>query len=279
MTLFANLRAGAWGAVGDARILRGDPFASDPPAMQPVDFPEWDSLFVGRDVILVTHGFNVGYASGLRSLALLEQALDLDPQSVYVGVLWPGDWVVPAINYPFAVRIAQRSGLSLGAFCNTWLTKARSVSLVSHSLGARVILEAVQMLDRPPKLVCVTAGAVNDDCFAVEYPDVAAKTKDVQNLASRRDQVLALAYPAGDLIAELLHDDHAPFVRALGRDGPGRPYPAKVSPLVIPDDDGFGHLDYFPPADPRLAATPGAHWATVAGFIRRALQGSRPSWP
>jgi hypothetical protein len=101
----------------------------------------------------------------------------------------------------------------------------------------------------------------------------------VQTLASRHDQVLALAYPAGDAIAELLHDDHVPFRLALGRNGPHSPWPAAIAPLEIPDADDFGHLDYFPPADLQAAPVPGAKWITAAAFIRRALQGASPSWP
>lgn len=279
MTVFANLRAGTWGAVGEARLLAGDPFAADPPAMHPDDLSGPDQRFAGRDIVLATHGFNVGYAAGLRSLARLEQMLALGEQSIFIGVLWPGDWVVPAINYPFAVGIARHAGTSLGAFCKRWLAGARSISFVSHSLGARVILEAAQMLDRPPRLLCVTAGAVNDDCFVDEYRAVVARTgTKVQNLASRHDQVLALAYPAGDAIAELLHDDHTPFRRAIGRNGPRSPWPAAIVPFEIPDVDDFGHLDYFPPGDLHGEPAPGAKWVTAAAFIRRALQGASPSW-
>lgn len=279
MTLFANLRASAWGAVGDARILRGDPFASNPPMMQAVDWAGLDLIFAGRDVALITHGFNVGYVSGMRSLARLEQTLGLAPQSLFVGVLWPGDWVVPAINYPFAVDVARQSGAKLGAFCNAWLGKARSVSLVSHSLGARVILEAAQILERPPRLICLTAGAVNDDCLSTEYQAAAARAKGVQTLGSRCDKVLSLAYPAGDIIAEILHDDHTPFQRALGRAGPRAPWPVTVAPTEIPDAEDFGHGDYLPPDDLQLPAVPNPHWMIAAGFMRRALQGAAPVWP
>ena len=157
MTLFANLRGSSYGAVVDPILIDGDPFAAEPPAMRAFPWPGVEQRFAGKDVVLVTHGFNVSYVSGLRSLARLEQALHLGPQVQFLGVLWPGDWVVPAINYPFAINVARHAGTKLGGFCNQWLANARSLSFVSHSLGARVILEAVQALHRRTRMLCVTA--------------------------------------------------------------------------------------------------------------------------
>ena len=67
------------------------------------------------------------------------------PQSVlFVAVLWPGDFWIPVVNYPFEGGDAKDSGRRVARFCNRRLGKARSFSFVTHSLGARVALEAVK---------------------------------------------------------------------------------------------------------------------------------------
>src|SRR5437763_1366862 len=167
MTLFANLRAGGWGAVGGPILLAGDS-AGDPPMMTAPDPRTLGPLAFGKDVLIATHGFNVSYTDGVRSLGRLETVMAMGPTELFIAALWPGDWIVPVINYPFETPVATRSGALLGAWCNRWLTGARSLSFVSHSLGARVVMEAVKALARPARICCVTAGAVNADCLTAE---------------------------------------------------------------------------------------------------------------
>ena len=119
----------------------------------------------GRDILFATHGFNVNFQDGARSLGRLEEMLQLPPSAFYVAVLWPGDFWIPAVNYPFEGADAKDSGRRLAAFCNRRLGAARSISFVTHSLGARLALEAVKNLDRKARAVCLTAAAVDDDCL------------------------------------------------------------------------------------------------------------------
>src|SRR5262249_42570014 len=54
--------------------------------------------------------FNVSYAAAVPLLTALERTLHLGPRFLFVGVLWPGDWWVPAINYPAEADDAVRCG-------------------------------------------------------------------------------------------------------------------------------------------------------------------------
>jgi hypothetical protein len=210
-------------------------------------------------------------------LGHLDLALNLGPSELFIGILWPGDWWIPAINYPFEGATSIKCGQNLAAFCNENLNAARSVSFASHSLGGRLVLEAVENLNRPARVTCLTAGAVNADCFQTEYAASVGMSDSLSALASREDRVLQLAFPLGDIIADLLNQDHALGEPALGRNGPEQPVDGKVAPSQIPDDEGFDHGDYFPPSESGPIA-PG-RWSNVVGFILRAFRGERQTWP
>ena len=279
MSLFVNLRGGDYGAVCEPYLLQGDPLV-EPPLMTSVTSETMPALARGKDVLLATHGFNVPYVAGLRSLSRLELGLAMRPNELFLGVLWPGDWVIPAVNYPFEDKIAMHAGRLLGAWCNRWLSGARSLSFVSHSLGARVVMEACEALKQPAQVLCVTAGAVNAGCLNEEYASAARNTGAVVTLASAKDHVLSLAFPIGDLIADILDDDHRPFERALGRKGPTKPYGPTISPWEIPDDAAFDHGDYLPPsALAQPAPDPAAKWTSAVGFMGRAFRRQAQTWP
>ena len=279
MTYFVSLRAGPYGAVCDPYVLQGDGTAV-PPAMTPVFWNALPILARGKDVLLAAHGFNVSYQDGLQSLGHLEAALAMQPDELFLGVLWPGDWVIPAINYPFEDSIASHGGALLGGFCNRWLATARSVSFLSHSLGARVVLDAIKATTLPVRRACITAGAVNADCLTSEFQAAAQKCGQIRTLSSLEDLVLKFAYPPGDLLADMLDPDHQPFEPALGRGGPIAPYESTVLPSEIPDAPPYDHGDYFPPSIPVLPpASPADKWRAAVTFMACAFRGQTPTWP
>jgi hypothetical protein len=284
MSLFVNFRAGSiGGAVVDPYVIEGDPVAI-PLALRSVPWPEVSGLVAGRDVLFGVHGFNVGYSGGVRALGRLDAYLALGASEVFLGVLWPGDSWLPVVNYPFEGATSIRCGNLLAGFCEAHLAAARSFSFVSHSLGARVVLQAAQQLQDRFRIraICLTAGAINDDCLQEEYGCVPKNAERILLLASHCDEVLKLAFPIGDLIADLLHDDHTPFRTALGYGGPQLPAPSPVrAPWQIPDHADYGHHNYLPPgeADPGAPTPDQLKWQAVAKFARRAFRGEEQSWP
>jgi len=276
VTYYVNLRAGPYGAVCDPYVLEGDGTAAAP-AMTSVSWNAVPYLAKGKHVLLATHGFNVSYESGLASLGHLEAVLEMQPNELFLGVLWPGDWVIPAVNYPFEDKIASHGGALLGGFCNRWLASAASLSFLSHSLGARVVLEAIKASTRPVRRACITAGAVNADCLDAEYQAAAKNCGEIRTLSSMEDLVLKLAYPPGDFVADMLDPDHKQFEPALGRGGPIDPWPTGVRPSEIADQASYDHGDYFPPSASPLPA--GAKWRAAVGFMAAAFRGQPASWP
>jgi len=178
MTYFVNCRSQAvGGSVVDPYVLEGDGTA-DPPMLRAVGWSELQTLVAGRNILIATHGFNVSYQGGACSLGNLDAYLNslggLTATDLYLGLLWPGDFWIPVINYPFEGNHAIDSGKRVAAFCNNQLAPAQSISFASHSLGARVVLQAVMGMSRRARSVCLMAAAINRDCLVGEYADAAA---------------------------------------------------------------------------------------------------------
>lgn len=264
MTFFLNFRSSpVAGDIVDPYMVRGE--AEDPSAIKKVPLSALGSLFGGKDLLFAVHGFNVNRKRAINSFATLDRALALGGTSVLIGVLWPGDWWIPAINYPFEGEDAMDCGRRLATYCTDYLAGARSLSFVSHSLGARLVLEAAQNLPRRVDLVCLTAGAINRACLEAGYAKAARNIDRIHLLASHDDMVLKLAFPIGDPISNVLHDDHDFFERALGYDGPSSGSAALVrAPWQIPDEYDYDHGSYLPSDDPK-------RWPKVAEYVRRAF--------
>ena len=123
MTFHLNFRsAPVAGEVIDPYMIESGP--ADAPEFRRVPSASVDGLFDGKDLLFVVHGFNVPLRRAISSFATLDQALQLGESSAMIGVLWPGDWWIPAINYPFEGQDAMDCGRRLGAF-STRLTRIR----------------------------------------------------------------------------------------------------------------------------------------------------------
>ena len=271
MTLFVNFRTSPVGGdiVEDPYVLDGDGL-QDPVQLRTVGWTIPPARVAGRHVVFATHGFNVSYRAGVHVLAQLEQTLALGDAFLFVGVLWPGDYWIPVINYPAEASDAVRCGQLLAGLVNRTLSGASAVSFVSHSLGGRLIFEAVAHLDAPADQVCVLAAAVDDNCLSTrQYSIVRANARRVSVLASTEDLVLRLAYPLGDFAADVAFDgDDSPWRGALGYRGPRPSRVDRVEARQIDPANHIGHLEYLPSAG-----------GLVEGYVREVLHGLPPTWP
>lgn len=239
-----------------------------------------------KNVVLAIHGFNVSRPHGVTSLGRLEQELALPEEYAFFGVLWPGDFWIPVIDYPFEAAHAVTAGQKLAKFIDDHFTLAGSINFISHSLGGRVLLEAVQDMGRAARQVCVTAGAVDDDCFVNQYRGAEYNAGRTAVLTSLQDKVLRLAYPAGDFISDvLLGDNDSPWRRALGRAGPPAPVLEPLETQPIPsnagfDGKGYDHGDYFPPSEAPNPAPADPKWRHAVAYMRRVITGGDGhGWP
>jgi len=251
-TYFIDLRADSVGGnpvtdPGDI-VIRSD-IEQNPNPARPLDASLLQAI-QGRDVLLGTHGFHVSRANGIANLSHWNEWFDLGPNGLFVGVLWPGDsrWV-PFIDYPFEGDEAIKSGQLLGKYLVAKFLGAATLSFASHSLGARVVLEAIRGLSGSPKLKTLTlmAAAIDDTCLNNEYQDVAQSIERISVLASHCDEVLKWAFPGGNLLSGIITKGEPYWDGALGRYGPNPPdRPSELfgSP-VLPDSWRFGHSSYI----------------------------------
>jgi pimeloyl-ACP methyl ester carboxylesterase len=271
MTLFLNFRTRSTGGAVNPNPQIYNGLGDGAPGWSLIPPAQLRTTFAGKSVLFAVHGFNVDQPHGAVSLGLLDKYLALAAPGLLVGVLWPGDSVIPIVDYPFEGSVAIDCGTRLANFCNDFCSSAQTISFVSHSLGARLVLEAVSKLNRKARSVCLTAAAINRDCLTAEYAVAAQNSEQISLLASREDLVLKVAFSVGDPFADLLHDDHTPFEIALGSEGP--PTPTQVrAPWQINETSDYGHSDYMPPACPEK-------WPRVADFMKRAFLDQPQVWP
>ena len=279
MTRFLTLRThDQGGSVHYPHAVDCDP-ATTPLAYRPVTDAEVRAFVENKHVVLAIHGFNVSRPHGVGSLAALETALALPPNDyAYFGVLWPGDFWLPVVDYPFEAAHAVTSGQKLATYVADFFGLAQSISFISHSLGGRVLLEAVQDMKRPAAELCIAAGAVDRDCLVKQYLGAELNAGRIAVLSSKKDQVLKLAYPAGDFISDvLLGDNDSPWMIALGLKGPPPPVLLPLVGNAIPVDLAYDHGDYFPPSA-GIPPAPGK-WTDAVRYMRRIMTGQDSAWP
>src|SRR5215831_8299186 len=243
MTLFIDLRATPSGGVCAAEATVWED------GVRLISTEEFIARIQGFNVVLATHGFNVSRGAGIQALACWSALLQLSPAEVFVGVLWPGDSkFLPVLDYPIEGDEAVKSGRLLANFLNRNAKGAASLSLVSHSLGARRVLEKLDKLDRAVRRLVLMAAAIEDNCFQSEYQSAVAKAEKIYTLASRKDWVLQFAFPIGNPVGEIVMRGHPYFKSALGRAGPAEPIPLEQcgGSWQIPDGWKYGHGDYLP---------------------------------
>lgn len=240
---FLNTRSlPAGGGVGPLMVL------DETNAVHPVS--DVVSAVRGRDVLMVTHGFNVNQMDGLQELSNWAKLLDLG-SAVCVGMLWPGDarWI-HVVDYPVEGNEAMSAGNELASFINANFSGALSLSFASHSLGARMVMQTIAGLRRSARRLLLMAGAIDNTCLSSEYAAAAGKVQSISVLASRSDDVLKWAFPTGNFVSGLFSRGVPYIHEAMGREGPAEPYPSPDNVHAdwqIPDGWDYGHGSYLPP--------------------------------
>jgi len=242
MDWFIDLRAwGRGGPIGTLKLSDGTRFYPDPSPFL--------SAISGRDLFFMTHGYNVDRQHGTDSLTQWKSKLKIDANCVFVGILWPGDSVLPIfIDYVWEGSEAMMSGTMVGKFVRDSLDSAGSLTFASHSLGARVVLQAIQTFAgfRRVRNLIMFAAAIEDDTLFHEFNEAANNVDRISVVYSLEDHVLELAYPGGNLIGGLIERGDPNVKAALGRLGPNAPWPGKIIPNPrLPSSWEYGHTDYM----------------------------------
>ena len=112
-------------------------------------------LTKGRVIILV-HGFNVNakqarktYQDFLTRLQAQTWPTPLDSFGAFWGFHWPGDHrirLVSLLTFPVRVAEARYAGQQLARLILEYLGSNQEVFFIAHSLGCRVVLEALRAI-------------------------------------------------------------------------------------------------------------------------------------
>lgn len=185
-----------------------------------------------RQPILI-HGYNRTEDQVVQEYIPFSTALKQD----CIAYSWPGG--SHPLDFPAAVGRARLAGHRLRDMLSMRQLRASSENLVTHSLGARVALTALNGgTFRVGKLVLMGA-AVDWNVFdpGGEFENIPAGCESVHVLYSSRDEVLKLAFPIGDIGGDC---------RALGLDGTNDPL-ATAKNVVLHNVSSFidGHGAYL----------------------------------
>jgi hypothetical protein len=316
---FRDMTVGSRGGVTSAAVYNlkdvTPAFAWNP--APPFTLAGWSDVQLalqGKHVGFLVHGFNVGRDSGYTALGALGQelagagVLPTLPQppgafnfhaagvDVVVPVLWPGDGYGP-LYYPFLLGDVRLVGKYFSDFIRSAATQMARVSFLTHSMGARVVLETVQQTvvaaaksgQRVPifDTAVMTAAATSDE--VLDDPNYAAAVDAIRRfvvVSSRADKVLSLAFPSGNLMEQILTFNDPGADDALGRYGPRLKAQSKALGKTewyeIPAQIGQDHGDYLPHPDTPTPPYPNGWFdksLRIGQLAEAVFDGGVPPWP
>ena len=250
-----------------------------------------DALAVEPRITFLLHGFNVNRAKGRAGLLDFASKFDGAQPGALVATLWPGDHWVRFASYPFEGGDADDTAIQLARFIDEVIHPGTPVSFVTHSLGARVAMEAIKALpDRNFSIaqICLMAPAIDD--YSVSFDQVyrtqVLQAERVAVLSSREDEVLKFAYPAADLLQAFIFFWRDAFGFALGYHGPraheesGGSVPDNIVHEAIKNYRNSDHGDYISDLDPRPEKKTVDNRESAASFANAVIAGDPdPKYP
>lgn len=202
-------------------------------------------------LVVYVHGFlgqgrlDIGNVSGAHQAAALAAALDIECSArdrdcpTVVAGMWDS-----STTWSRAKERSNRAGRILAE----WLrAQDQSIHLVGHSLGGRVVLEALEndpgdCLDS----VALFGAAVDPDAVCHEYfAGIEALDGPVYNYHSENDQIVCRLYRVGEISAGLGcrgSDCRGGLLRSSGR------LPSNFTDVDV-SAQVQAHLDYYKPAE------------------------------
>lgn len=205
--------------VFDIKIVRG--VAPDPDTLLPLDggIDAVRNAVDGKKVLVIVHGYNNEFADIARAYDLIEDQTKKNMKTKYdlvVGYTWPGG--DDRFDY-FAAK--TRSGSLAPRFCenlrqlHSSATRPKALDVMTHSMGARLTLEALKQLTttKVVRNLFLTAAAVDNESIekGEEYFTANGRARNSFVFHSNNDQVLKFGYNVAE------------WDRALGLNGPENP--------------------------------------------------------
>jgi esterase/lipase superfamily enzyme len=213
---------------------------------------------MGKHVLVLVHGFrsplkNVADAYDTLLKQLVQSGLMGHPHyELVLGFTWPG--FTTRLGFFAAMPSASRSAGYFRQLLVRLCRSAKTVDVQTHSLGARVALQALSATDEVyADNLMLTAPAVDNECLEPqkEFHEVLDNCRRCLVYHSAKDNVLKVGYTFAGLN------------RALGLRGPEHPdvIKAHCPGVIVVDCSGVvkSHGGY------RHAGALYSHWARVLG--------------
>lgn len=200
----------------------------DPAADTPVTEAELLSQVAAKRVLLLVHGYNNTEDDVSLAYARIDGAVATHLAGRYdlvMGYTWPGGSI--HVSYPLARARANTAGPRLASWLTRLARKAEALDVMCHSLGARVVLKALNQAPSPPgrllRHLFLLAAAVDNESIekGEEFYPATRRTTRTVVMHSRHDRTLAVWFRIGDAILPWQWFDL--FDVALGHSGPENP--------------------------------------------------------
>ncbi|MCB1109099.1 MAG: alpha/beta hydrolase [Chlamydiia bacterium] len=171
----------------------------------------------GKNLLLITHGFNMTYTYSLDQFTIYHKHFHKKYDQI-IGYLWPGG------NQWWEYRHARRRTLDelpyrLLATISQLKAVSKNVDILAHSMGCRLTLEMLNLSAIPlVRNLFLTAPAVSSTALQLDqtYHEATHNSKHVYVFHSKNDEVASYAFPIveGDRSLGLegaKHPDLLPF--------------------------------------------------------------------
>ena len=166
------------------------------------DLNEFLKNISGKRLLMLVHGYNNEQDEIYDAYSIIEEKVRVQLNSEYddvMGYIWPGG--DSKFEWWQAKRSANGVARRFRRLIERLSESAASLDLMSHSLGARVILKAMKQANAnngkvPVRNYYCTAASVDDEVFEPreEFYSAMDKFGQIYVFHSRRDKVLKWAY-------------------------------------------------------------------------------------
>jgi esterase/lipase superfamily enzyme len=190
-------------------------------AESPISDDDFRASIKDQRLLLLVHGYHNKRENILGGYSMINAALQAKgvvgtgarAYHQVIGIAWPGGFT--KASYLLAKMRANALGDSVFARLKKVVEAAKAVDIMTHSLGARVILKALQNADPNGQTIrnlFLTAPAVDDESIqeGEKFFISTQVCRKVFVLHSSNDTVLKISYPLMD------------FDKALGLNGPDK---------------------------------------------------------
>lgn len=234
---------------------------------------QWPGLdpFARTEAVVLVHGYNNSFDQAHQAYnAFRDRQYGFSTivapglEALLIDTYWPGDWgLISSILYAVDLSTAKKAAPLIAAHLGS-MPNVRIVHFLAHSMGCRLVLEALDILRNTPTLtvgkVSLMAAAVPATMVAPggQLADAIASPQSVQVLFSSADHVLHYYFPPGESSA-----GEGFFPTALGREPPALPSNTAKIQVAMAD-----HSDYWPSTD-----TPQPYATNQANLLNHAFFG------